>query len=266
MATDHDAIPTHVTEVVAAERVSGSFVRVTFGGGLDRFGPIGPDDFVYVLLPPPGQRDLPIDTSFRWTDYDAMPEAARPVGAYYTVRQFRPGTGELDCDVFLHDPAGNVSAWAPHAKPGDAAALWGPRTAWHPPAATTDWLLVADETGVPALTAILEHRTPPTSVRAYVEVATTDDRVPLPRGERVEVSWLYRDGCDAGTTNLLADAVRRATPPSATTFAWGGAESRAVTAVRRYLRHDVGLDKEQVSMTPYWRHAEHAQDPVDAQD
>lgn len=210
---DHDTIPSHVTEVVAAEQVSDSFVRVTFGGGLDRFQPIGPDDFVYVLLPPPGRRDLPIDTSFRWTDYYAMPEPARPVGAYYTVRQFRPGAGELDCDVFLHDPAGNVSAWAPNAEPGDAAALWGPRTAWHPPSATTDWLLVAGETGLPALSAILEHRTPPTPARAYVEVATDEDRLPLPCGDGVEVTWLYRDGRKAGTTDLLADAVRRAAPP-----------------------------------------------------
>ncbi|MEX2658346.1 MAG: siderophore-interacting protein, partial [Acidimicrobiales bacterium] len=98
---DYDVIPTHATKVVATEQVNRSFVRVTFGGGLDRFEPAGPDDFVYVLLPPPGQRDLPIDTTFRWTDYYAIPEPERPVGAYYTVRRFRPDVGELDCDVFL---------------------------------------------------------------------------------------------------------------------------------------------------------------------
>lgn len=263
---DYDAVPTHLTEVVAAQPVSDAFVRVTFAGGLERFRPIGPDDFVYVLLPPPGRRDLPIDASFRWTDYYAMAEDDRPVGAYYTVRRFRMDVGELDCDVYLHDPAGHVSRWAPHASPGDVAALWGPRTAWHPPASTTDWLLVADETGLPAAAAVLEQRPAGMPARVFVEAATDAEQVPLPCGDSVEITWLGRDGREAGTTEVLADAVRQAAPPSATTYAWGGAESRAMTAVRRYLRHEVGLAKERVSMTPYWRHSSHAEDPVDADD
>jgi NADPH-dependent ferric siderophore reductase len=76
----------------------------------------------------------------------------------------------------------------------------------------------------------------------------------------VELTWLHRDGREAGTTDLLVDALRRGLTPQPTTYAWGGAESRAMTAVRRHLRHDVGLGRDQVSMTPYWRHASHAGD------
>lgn len=264
---DGDAIPTHVTEVRATRRVGDSFVRLTFVGGLDRFRAIGPDDFVYVLLPPAGRRDLPIDTSFRWTDYYAMAEPDRPVGAYYTVRNFRADAGELDCDVYLHEPAGHVSRWAPQAKPGDLAALWGPRAAWHPLAGTTDWLLVADETGLPAVASILEHRPAGTPVRVIAEVASTCAPLPLPCGDGVEIAWLHRDGRHAGTTDVLVDAVRSIAPTlSATTYAWGGAESGAMTAVRRHLRHELRFAKEQVSMTPYWRHASHVEDPVDADD
>lgn len=263
---DHDAIPTHVTEVVRTERINGSFVRITFGGGLDRFRPLGPDDFVYVLLPPPGHTQLPVDTSFRWTDYYEVAEGDRPVGAYYTVRRFRSEVGELDCDVFVHEPAGPVSGWAPHAAPGQPAALWGPRACWGPTAAATDWLLVADEAGLPALAAILERRLAGTPVRAFAEVAGAGHQLPLATGGEVELTWLHRGEREAGTTELLLDAVRRGPTPARTTYAWGGAESRAMTAVRRYLRHEVGLAREQVSMTPYWRHASHAEDPVDADD
>jgi len=264
---DYDTIPTHLTEVIAATRISESFVRITFAGGLDRFRPIGPDAFVYVLLPPPGRVDLPIETSFRWTDYYAMAEPDRPVGAYYTVRSFRADAGELDCDIYLHEPAGHGSRWAPHAKSGDLAALWGPRSAWHPPVGTTDWLLVADETGLPAVAAVLEHRPIDTPVRVIAEVASACAHVPLPSDGPVDIEWLHRDGRDAGTTSLLVDAVRAAAPPpSSTTYAWGGAESRAMTAVRRYLRHEAGLTKEQVSMTPYWRHASHTEHPINADD
>lgn len=263
---DHDAIPTHVTEVVRTQRINGSFVRITFGGGLDRFRPLGPDDFVYVLLPAPGRTELPIDTSFRWTDYYEMAEHDRPVGAYYTVRQFRPEGGELDCDVFVHEPAGHVSGWAPHARAGQPAALWGPRSFWAPPPAATGWLLVADEAGLPALSAILERRPMGTPVRAIVEVANAGHQIPLASCSDVEVTWLPRGDREAGTTALLVDAVRTGPTPMATTYAWGGAESRAMTAVRRHLRDEVGLAREQVSMTPYWRHASHAEDPDDADD
>lgn len=266
VVADHDLIPTHVTAVLRTDRLNSSFVRVTFGGGLDRFRSMGPDDFVYVLLPPPGRTELPIDTSFRWTDYDAMAEEDRPVGAYYTVRSFRPDVGELGCDVYLHEPPGHVSRWAPDAAAGQPVALWGPRTAWAPPAATTDYLLAADETGLPALRAILEQLPAGAGGRAVVEVASPDDRLPLPSGPGIEVEWRYRDGRDPGTTDLLVDAVRDAVTPATTTYAWGGAETRAMSSIRRYLRHEVGLAREQVSMTGYWRHASHADDAADAGD
>ena len=259
----HDTIPTHVTRVVATERLGPAYVRVTFGGGLERFGSAGPDDFVYVLLPPPGRRELTIDTTFGWEQYATMPESERPVGAYYTVRHHRPDADELDCDVHLHDPAGIVSSWALHARPGDPVALWGPRTAWTPPSTTTEWLLVADETGIPAVAAILEQRPPELPAQVYVETTAGVTLPPLPAGEHVTVHRLDRGADPPGTSPVLVEAVRAAGRPAATTYAWGGAESRSMTAIRRYLRHDVGLARTQVSMTPYWRHAAHLEEPSD---
>ena len=48
-----------------------------------------------------------------------------------------------------------------------------------------------------------------------------------------------------------------------TPYAWGGAESRAMTATRRFLRQERGLAREQVSMVAYWLHP---QSPADAGD
>jgi len=70
--------------------------RITFGGGdLVDFHPLAPDQFLYLLLPPPGRDALTIDASFTWTGYEQMAEADRPVGAYYTVRAWRPEVAEL---------------------------------------------------------------------------------------------------------------------------------------------------------------------------
>lgn len=240
--TAHDVIPTHVTSVVRAERLGERYVRVTFGGGLERFRPVGPDQFVYVLVPPPGCDVLAVDTGFRWSDHERIPAPVRPVGAYYTVRAHRPEAGELDVDVHLHEPAGHGSTWAAGARAGDRAALWGPRTAWAPPDGTTRWLLVADESGLPAVEAVLDALPAAADVTALVEVG---DPAGVAHVDRPEVTWVE--------PGALAAAVRRLALDPAGLYAWGGAESGVMAQVRRHLRDVLGLAQEQVSMTAYWR-------------
>lgn len=266
MGDDIDAIPTHVTTVVRAERVSPTFRRLTFGGGLERFASIAPDEFVYVLVPPPGRTELSVGTDFTWLGYYGIDEAERPVGAYYTVREHRPESGELDVDVFLHDEPGPASTWAATAGPGDPAALWGPRTAWEPPGDTDWWLLVADETGLPATARILRTLPSDAVARVFVEAVDEADVRALPAGPNVEVTWLGpaahhaagfvaerpADG-DAAPWDALVDAVRATDLPEGTPYAWGGGESRALTALRKYLRKDVGLPRHRVSLVAYWR-------------
>ena len=97
----------------------------------------------------------------------------------------------------------------------------------------------------------------------FAEVDNPGERQDLPDRAGTEVTWLYRDGAPPGTTTLLADAVRALPWPGGTPYAWGGGESRAMTAVRKYVRQEIGLAREQVSLVAYWRHAAHAGDPTD---
>jgi NADPH-dependent ferric siderophore reductase len=93
--------------VVAVTDIHPHLRQVTFGGGdLATFAPAGPDTFLYLLLPPPGRTELTIDQSFTWEAYGEMPDADRPVGAYYTVRRWRPERHEVDVLCVLHGDAG----------------------------------------------------------------------------------------------------------------------------------------------------------------
>lgn len=254
------AIRTHVTSVTKVEQITPLYRQITFGGGdLATFSPGGLDQFLYVLAPPPGRDELTIDASFTWEQYGQMPEAERPIGAYYTVRRWHPETAELDMLFVLHGvgdrpgDAGPTATWAASVAPGDPVALWGPRTAYEPPA-DTDWLLlVGDETGLPAICVILEHLPAGTPAHVFVELGDDADRLPLPESPDVDVTWLRRDA-PAGTTTVLVDAVRSLDLPDGNVYAWGGAESRAVTAVRKYLRHERGIERDRVCMVGYWRH------------
>jgi NADPH-dependent ferric siderophore reductase len=248
------AIKTFITSVVRVEAVTPRVRRITFGGGdLVGFAPIAPDQFLYVLLPPPDRDGLTIDSTFTWSAYEAMPEEDRPVGAYYTVRDWRPESAELDMDFVLHTPSGPGCQWAAIAEPGDPAALWGPRTSFEPPADSDWYLLVADDTGLPALSGILESLPPGTPVRAFVEVADADERQPVRDDPAFQVEWYFRDGAEPGTTSALLEAVRAIPWPGGTPYVWGGAESRTLTTIRKHLRGEIGLPREAVSLVGYWR-------------
>lgn len=240
VAEVHDLHP-HLREIVFA------------GGDLATFEPLGPDTFLYVLVPPRGRHELTIGRDFSWDAVGAMPENERPGGAYYTVRRWDPGTQRLTMHFVLHGDEGSGSAWARRAQPGDPVALWGPRVAFEPPAGTEWLLLVADETGLPATAAILERLEPGQRALVFAEVAAADEHQDLPTSDAIDVTWLHRDGRAPGTTTLLLDAVRALDWPHGRAYAWGGGESRALTAVRKYLRTEIGLTRNEVSMSGYWR-------------
>ncbi len=256
MSEDIDAIATHVTAVRATRSLTPGVRRLTLGGGLEGYRSAGPDSFVYVLLPPPGRSALTVGPGFRWSEYVALPDDERPVGAYYTVRHHRPDDGEVDLDVVLHHDPGPAAGWAATAAPGDPVALWGPRTAYAPPSDTEALLLVADDTGLPAALSIAGSLSPHHRAHLIAEVADVDERQPVESPAVVTVTWLHRDGAAAGCTNLLTDEVQRLAPPEVPTYVWGGGESRAMTAIRRHVHHQWGLARDRVSLTPYWRHAD----------
>jgi NADPH-dependent ferric siderophore reductase len=248
-------IRTFLTRVVSVEEVHPHLRQITFGGGdLMSFEPLGPDTFAYLLLPPPGRRELTIDQSFTWEQHSAMAEAERPVGAYYTMRRWRPAAAEIDMLMVLHDDAGHASAWAARAEPGDPVALWGPRTGYYPPPGTQSLVLVADETGLPAVAAILEQLPAGWRAQVVAEVASEEERQALRSSLDIDVVWCHRDGAAPGTTTLLADGVRTLPSLGPNPYVWGGGESHAMTAVRRYVRDELGLAREAVSLTAYWRH------------
>jgi NADPH-dependent ferric siderophore reductase len=266
MTTDL-ALRTHLATVAGAHQLTPAVRRITFAGDdLASYEPLGPDQFLYLLLPPPGRDELTVGRDFDWISYHLMPAEDRPVGAHYTVRRYRPDQGEIDVDFVLHDRPGPASGWAARARPGDPVALWGPRTAFDPPPEVDWYLLVADETGLPATAAIVESLAGRFDgpIVALVEVAGPVEEQPLPALPALELSWLHRNGSAAGTATQLVDAVRALALPAGAPYVWGGGESRAMTQIRRYLRHEVGYPRDRVSLTPYWRHAAHTDDPDDA--
>jgi NADPH-dependent ferric siderophore reductase len=82
----------------------------------------------------------------------------RSSGRAYTVRRFDPETGLLDIDFALHGDDGPISACAERAQVGDEFEISDihPRSGFSVQPATSHYVLLGDETGLPAIGAILE--------------------------------------------------------------------------------------------------------------
>ena len=156
--------------------------RITFRAPeFTGFVPTGPDEYFGLLMAPPG-RGLTMPSADRFNVRQAirkLPEGRRPDLRWYTIRALRPAAGEIDVDFVLHGDAGPGSRWASAAEPGDEAGFRAGNATYRPPADGGDHLLAADETALPALSAILEaHGAGPARLRAFVELPDETYRVP----------------------------------------------------------------------------------------
>jgi len=244
--------------------VTSGMLRVTLSGdqlghcrrdgiAIPPFASTGFDDDIRLYFPYPGEDEpvLPIQKD----GTIEHPKAKRPLAKNYTVRRFDAATGEVDIDFVKH-ATGVATTWALRCRPGDRIHIAGPAASSHIPAGV-DWMLVAgDETALPAIGRLLEDAPAGLRAQVFVEVAEPAHRQELVSAADVTVTWLYRDGAEPGTTTALDDAVRAAEWWPGSVFAWVAGETMSIKPLRRYLREDRGLPRENVEVTGYWRRGE----------
>ncbi|MGV9300193.1 siderophore-interacting protein [Amycolatopsis sp. NPDC003676] len=237
-------------EVVRTSAVGAGLLRVTLGGpGTAGFEAHSPDEHVKILFPDAdGQLRLPEANGdlLRW------PKPS-PVSREYTVRRYDPASGELDLDVALHD-GGLGSDWARAVQPGDAVHVAGPPGGLIVPHNYDRYLLAGDITALPALARWLEELPRTVVGWAFAEVADASEQIDLDAPEGVEVHWLHRGAAAPGSVELLADAVREVkVPEGERLYAWIAGEAGAIKPLRRWLRDDLGLAREDYDVTGYWK-------------
>lgn len=182
----------------------------------------------------------------------STPRDPRPLTREYTVRRWDPETGELDVDFVTHG-IGVGTTWAHRAKPGDRIHVAGPGTSKSFPT-DADWLLVAgDDTTIPAVSRLLEELPEDARAQVFLEVAEESHRLELRMPPGVVLTWLVRDGAEAGTTTHLVDAVKATDWWEGRPFAWVAGERTAVRDLRRHLVEDRAMAKGDIDFTGYWR-------------
>jgi NADPH-dependent ferric siderophore reductase len=248
------AIPTFHTSVVAVSPINAGLIEVDLAGGLDEFATLGGDEFFYMMMPRPGADPIPDD--YTMAAYMAQAVDERPMGAYYTVRRWDPDRRRITIWVVMHGHDAGVGRWFEHCGVGDRVVIWGPRHSFSPPVEAREQLLVADETGFAAVVALLAETPPGRPSTVVLETIDEQHTIDLSGFPDATVRWLFRGDAEPGTGDALLRAVRDIDLDAAGLVAFGAAESRQITAVRRHLRDDVGMPAASVFMTGYWRRAD----------
>lgn len=232
--------------------VAGDELKAGEVDGLARpeFRSEGFDDHVKLVIPPPGVENFDIGTqeefTFNW-NRDAL-----NFSRDYTVRSVDPASNSFTFDVVRHD-SGHASDWAFGVNIGDTVHFAGPKICAGITEGIDFHLLIADETALPAVGRWLEEAAPGTRGHIIVEVPTADDIQTIPTEADVDIEWLIRGATPPGESTLLFEAVKELELPTGRTFAWCAGETMTIAPIRRYLRRDLGLPKEDVEVVGYWR-------------
>jgi len=280
------------------EVLSDTFRRFTFRHpSLATFADNGRDQRIKLIFPLPGVGLDTMPEGADWyTRWRELPADHRNPLRTYTVRAVRASAWEIDVDIALHGRIGIASAWACDAQVGDELKIFGPDsrfTGLHggvdflPPVDTRTFLLVGDETALPAIASILEQLPVDATGEVVLEVPDDSDLGLIhscPTGIRLQV--LARNGGDRGgalVPAVTAAAARLLPPPPAAVeiedvdieaellwevptdpdggpvhspaplYAWLAGEAGVIKVLRRHLVADCGLDRKSVAFMGYWR-------------
>ncbi len=256
-ARRHDAHA--LLEVVRREQVTPHLVRVTAAGGdLAAFPDRGFDQWFRMFLPRPEHAEalgrLPRRVDMRgYLSFLRMPPGARPVMRNYTVRGLRRDARELDIDFVVHGDQGVAAPWACAASPGDRLAIIDQGVGYGLREGIERHLLVADETGLPAVLGIL--RSMPRHHRgiACIEIPDAADAQPHGAPEGVEVRWLVRPRGVKPGAHALEVVREEASLPADPFSAYLVGEQALATGLRRWLVQERGVPKGRIDFVGYWR-------------
>ena len=220
--------------------------RITLGGPeLAGFISLGTDDHVKLLFPQNAEQAAALETMVLGAGKDNGP---LPEMRDYTPRRYDLEKLELDIDFVLHGD-GPASTWAEQAKPGQFLHIGGPRGSMIVPDIFDSYLLIGDETALPAIARRLEGLAANRKALVVIEVENGAEQQVLESAAQVNVIWVLREG---GKDNLLT-TVKQLQAPKGNLYAWVATETKVSRQIRRVLLDEHGLNEQFVKAVGYWR-------------
>ena len=235
--------------VRAVRQLTPHMIRISFSGDFSDFKTLGFDDHIKLFFPDPDTGVLTLPEANRLP----ADSGAKPIGRHYTPRAFDGAAGELSIDFALHT-AGPATAWAMAARPGDTVHLGGPRGSMLIPDAFDGYVLIGDDTALPAIARRLEELPLGTPAFAVIEVDGPADEIVFNTLADLTLHWVHRSARRAPKT--LNDAIRGLFLPQNDVHTWIACEGEQARLVREQLIADHGANPAWLKASAYWRRGE----------
>lgn len=230
-------------QVASKTYLSPDYLRIVLHGDLSGFESQGFDDHIKLIFPDPvtGVVNFPGDA--------AREGESRPIMRDYTPRYFDVAAGQLTLEFALHGlehgDAGPATRWAADAVIGDSLHIAGPRGSRLLPDIYDHYVLIGDETALPAIGRRLEELPSTKRVTVFVEIDCAENRFELQTKTQAKIHWVNRQ------EQSLVDAVA-ALELSTATHLWIASERTQARAIRDLLQERFNLPASAVKASAYW--------------
>lgn len=223
--------------VAAVERLTPTMLRLEFTcPDLGDFASASADDHIKLFFP---SGNIP---------------GERPCMRDFTPRRFDTAKGTLTIDFAIHE-AGPATGWATSARVGDTLAIGGPRGSAVIPDDFDWYLLIGDETALPAIGRRLEELRAGVPATSIVLIGDPADAQRIETRAAWTPHWVTRvPGRDDRDTMLAALA--DVTLPAGEGFVWIAAESGVARAIRSHVVDRLGQPREWTKAAGYWTKGE----------
>ncbi len=242
--------PLQPVAVTARKELSTRMLRFTFEGpGLRELAEADPAASVRLLVPSPGESELVIPT---WNGNEfLLPGEERPALRTFTPLRVDRGAGRLDLEIVRH-PGGAVSGWAETAEVGAEAAISGPGKGYAIEPGAESFILLGDETAIPAISDLLVALPEDVRVEVHVEAVVPEAEIPLPDHPGASVHWHVRaDGAAPGAA--IVEVARGLDGLATDTRLWAAGEAASMQAIRRHVFNELDIPRSQASIRGYWK-------------
>ncbi|MEB0093146.1 siderophore-interacting protein [Pseudomonas sp. CCI4.2] len=230
-------------EVIRVVDLTPRMRRVTFSGPqLEGFISLGTDDHVKLIFAQTPEEQAVLDTFVP----GAPDDGPRPAMRDYTPRRYDPKAGELEIDFVLHGE-GPAATWAAQATPGQFLHVAGPRGSMIVPDIFDSYLLIGDETAMPAIARRVESLPANRAALVVMEIEDSAEQQTFNSAAQVDVIWVVR------SEQKLVDVVRKLEMPEGELYAWVATEAALSRKIRRVLLNEFGLSEALVKTSGYWR-------------
>jgi NADPH-dependent ferric siderophore reductase len=179
-----------------------------------------------------------------------FPTDGAPAMRDFTPRRFDTGQHTLLIDFALHE-AGPATQWAAAAKVGDTLQIGGPRGSSVVPDDFDWYLLIGDETALPAIGRRVEELRPNVSVTTFVVGGASETQHFETRSSWTP-HWVSR-GAASDDAELLRAALAEHPLPKGEGFVWIAAEASVARSLRHYIMDERGHPREWTKAAGYWK-------------